>query len=155
MKLNKHFKLKPDSIHPPDDYLGTMIKKTIPRNGASACGQSSSHYVRNALKNLEEWMVKEARELPKKAPTLMSSTYKAEVDVSHKLSPKMANFYQSQVGVLRWIIEMGRLDVTTEVSMLATHMAAPREGHLDVVFRVFSYLKNKHNARLIYDPSYY
>jgi hypothetical protein len=28
MKLNKYFKLKPDSIHPPDDYLGTKIKKT-------------------------------------------------------------------------------------------------------------------------------
>jgi hypothetical protein len=23
MKLNKYFKLKPDSIHPPNDYLGT------------------------------------------------------------------------------------------------------------------------------------
>jgi Reverse transcriptase (RNA-dependent DNA polymerase) len=67
MKLNKYFKLKPDSIHPPDDYLGTKIKKTVLPNGASAWGQSSSHYVRNAVKNLEEWMVKEGRKLPKKA----------------------------------------------------------------------------------------
>jgi hypothetical protein len=52
------------------------------------------------------------------------------------------------------IIEMGRLDITTVVSMLATHMAAPREGHLRTVFQVFAYLKNKHNARLIYDPTY-
>jgi hypothetical protein len=33
-------------------------------------------------------------------------------------------------------------------------MAAPREGHLTAMFHVFAYLKNKHNARLIYDPSY-
>jgi hypothetical protein len=38
--------------------------------------------------------------------------------------------------------------------MLAAHMAALREGHLTAVFHVFAYLKNKHNARLIYDPSY-
>jgi hypothetical protein len=49
---------------------------------------------------------------------------------------------------------MGRLDITTEVSMLAAHMEAPREGNLTAVFHVFAYLKNKHNARLIYDPSY-
>jgi hypothetical protein len=66
----------------------------------------------------------------------------------------MANFYQSQVGVLRWIIVMGRLDITTEVSMLAAHIAASREGHLTAVFHVLAYLKNKHNARLSYDPSY-
>jgi hypothetical protein len=29
MKLNKYFKLKPDFIHPLDDYLGTQIKKTF------------------------------------------------------------------------------------------------------------------------------
>jgi hypothetical protein len=100
MKLTKYFKLKPDSIHPPDDYLGTKIKKTVLPNGESAWGQSSSHYVRNAVKNLEEWTVKEGRKLSKKAPTPMSSTYKSEVDVSLELSPEMANFYQSQVGQL-------------------------------------------------------
>jgi hypothetical protein len=65
------------------------------------------------VKNLEEWMVKEGRKIPKKAPTPMFSTYKPEVNVSPELSPEMANFYQSQVGVLRRIIEMGRLDITT------------------------------------------
>ena len=30
----------------------------------------------------------------------------------------------------------------------------PREGHLEAVFHMFAYLKNKHNARVIFDPSY-
>lgn len=38
--------------------------------------------------------------------------------------------------------------------MLAAHMAMPREGHLYAVFRVFAYLKKKHNSRLVYDPTY-
>jgi hypothetical protein len=84
----------------------------------------------------------------------MVSTYKPKLDGSPELDAEKANFYQSQVGVLQWIIEMGRLDITMEVSMLAAHMAAPREGHLRVVYQVFAYLKNKQNARLIYDPTY-
>jgi hypothetical protein len=64
MKPNKYFNLKPDSVHPPDDYLGTKIKKTVLQKGALGWGQSSLHYVRNAMKNLEEWMVKEGRRLP-------------------------------------------------------------------------------------------
>jgi hypothetical protein len=46
---------------------------------------------------------------------------------------------------------MGRLDITTEASMLSAHMAAPREGHLTAVFHVFAYLKNKHPWRLTWD----
>jgi hypothetical protein len=38
--------------------------------------------------------------------------------------------------------------------MLEAHMAAPRQGHLTTAFHVIAYLKLKHNARLIYDPSY-
>jgi hypothetical protein len=33
-------------------------------------------------------------------------------------------------------------------------MAMPRKGHLYAVFRVFAYLKAKHNSRLIFDPTY-
>ena len=38
MKLNKYFKLKPDSIQPPDDYLGTKIKLTTLPNGKTSGG---------------------------------------------------------------------------------------------------------------------
>jgi hypothetical protein len=73
--------------------------------------------------------------------------------VSPVLDANLANYYQSLIGVLRWAIEIGRIDITTEVSMLATHMAMPREGHLYAVFQVFAYLKQKHNSRLIFDPT--
>jgi hypothetical protein len=59
----------------------------------------------------------------------MSSSYRPELDVSQELNAEKVNYYQSIIGVMRWIIETGRLDITTDVSMLAAHMAAPREGH--------------------------
>ncbi len=38
--------------------------------------------------------------------------------------------------------------------LLASHSPLPREGHLDAVVRVFSYLKHKHNSRMVFDPTY-
>jgi hypothetical protein len=33
-------------------------------------------------------------------------------------------------------------------------MALPHEGHLETVFHVFPYLKAKHNAQIVFDPTY-
>jgi hypothetical protein len=153
-RLNHYFSLKPDSIHPPDDYLGTKIKLTMLPNGNEAWGQSSSHYIQNVVANLEGWMKDKSYRLPKRAPTPMTAGYRPELDVSKLLDAETANYYQSLIGVLRWTVEIGRIDITTEVSMLAACMAMPRQGHLFAVFRVFAYLKKKHNSRLVFDPTY-
>jgi hypothetical protein len=38
--------------------------------------------------------------------------------------------------------------------MLSSHLAMPREGHLDAVFHIFAYLKIRHNSRMVFDPTY-
>jgi hypothetical protein len=81
----------------------------------------------------------------------MEMNYQPELDILRTLDPEEANYYQSQIGVLRWVVELGCLDITTEVSMLLSHNALPREGHLNAVFQIFSYLKTKTNARLVLD----
>ena len=52
------------------------------------------------------------------------------------------------------MVEIGSVDIITEVSMLASQMAMPREGHMDAVFHVFAYLKSRHNSRMVFDPTY-
>ena len=42
----------------------------------------------------------------------------------------------------------------TEVSTLASHLALPREGHLDALFQIYAYLKKRHNSRIVLDPTY-
>ena len=54
---------------------------------------------------------------------------------------------------MRWIVELGRADITAEASLMASCLALPRKGHLEVVYRIFAYLKAKHNAEMIFDPS--
>jgi hypothetical protein len=51
-------------------------------------------------------------------------------------------------------VELGRIDIVTEVSMLSTYLCLPREGHLEAAFHVFTHLGIHHNARVVFDPSY-
>jgi hypothetical protein len=92
--------------------------------------------------------------LMKKAYGPFSGGYKPELDESSEVDPTRANFYQSQIGILRWCVEVGRIDIITEVSMLSTHLCLPRKDHLEDVFHVFAYLGINHNARVVFDPTH-
>ena len=51
-------------------------------------------------------------------------------------------------------MELGRVDIFLEVSLMSYHLALPREGHLEKLFHIFAYLKWKHRARVVFDPTY-
>jgi hypothetical protein len=153
--INTYFHLKPESVGPPDLYLGAKLSKTKLPNGVDSWCNSSHRYVQEAIRNTEKYIQKHgAKMLRKKTQSPMESNYRPELDISPLLPADKANYYQSQLGILRWVVELGRIDIATEVSMLAAHNALPREGHLAAVFRIYSYLKTRPNARLIFDPTY-
>ena len=153
--IDKYFPMKPDSIGDPSIYLGAKMKKVRLDNGVEAWTLSASQYIqescRKVLQNARE---KHACLKLRKSSTPMASDYRPELDISEELDHDDANYCQSAVGMLRWIVELGRIDIITEVSMMSSHMAAPRVGHLERVFQMYSCLANKHNARLVFDPSY-
>ncbi len=80
--------------------------------------------------------------------------YRPELDTTPELSPDQALFYQTKIGVLRWCVELGRIDIISEVSELASYLALPREGHLEAVLHQLNFLDKRHNARILFDPSY-
>ena len=85
------------------------------------------------MKNIEIKIIRDERKLVKRASTPFMYNYKPEEDNSSELSPEDASYYQSLIGILRWIVELGRVDICCEVSMMATQLALPREGHLEAV----------------------
>ena len=70
------------------------------------------------------------------------------------LEPELASYYQSLIGVMRWMVEIGRIGIVTEFSMMSSHNAYPCEGHFETVFHMMGYLKGQHNSRLAMDPDY-
>ena len=91
--------------------------------------------------------------MPNKADTPLTTTYRPELDLSRELNVANSAYYQSLIQILRWIVELGRVDVCLEVSMMSSQFALPREGHLEQVLLIFAYLKKYHNTELAYDPS--
>ena len=49
---------------------------------------------------------------------------------------------------LQWVIQIGRFDITTAVMTLSRFRAAPRQGHLDRVKRIFGYLSKMRHATI-------
>ena len=94
------------------------------------------------------------RKFPNKVINPFESEYDPLMDSSADLGPFFLNYFQTQIGVLRWMVELGRIDIITEVFMLASQLAIPMEGHLEEMFRISGYLKGYHNAWMVFDPTY-
>jgi hypothetical protein len=153
--IDEYFKMKEGSIQVPTFYLGAKMKKTVLPNGLVAWGMSSSKYVQSAVQNVKEYLASLPGDqmLMKKASGPFAGGYKPELDESPELEPTRANFYQSHTWILRWCVELGRIDIITEASILSTYLFLPREGHLESVFHVCAYLELHYNARVVFDPT--
>ena len=155
-QIDYFFHMKPESMGDPDIYLGCKLRlHIVEATQVYAWLQSPSKYVQEAVKNAETYYGKTYHaKFATKVSSPFSNGYRPEMDVTKELNAEEASYYQAQIGVLRWIVEIGRIDIITEVSLLASQMALPRIGHLMQVFRCFAYLKLRHNGCLVFDPSY-
>jgi hypothetical protein len=155
-EIGRYFELKEESIGPPKIYLGGRLRKVQLDDGTYAWGFSSSQYVQAAVKNVEQWLSRKGNmrwKLPKKAETPVQTSYRPELDITPELDHETAAYYQSLIGVLRWCVELGRVDICLEVSMLSSCLSMPREGHFEQLLHIFAHLKTYHNAELVYDPT--
>ena len=154
IEIDECFPLKKGSVGTPSNYLGSNVGKVQLPYGADASSWSMSQYVQSSIDEVERNLKARVEKLPTKNRLPMSSNYYPELDSSHELSADDANYYQSFVGILCWIIEMGRMDICTRVSMLSSSVVCPREVHFNALLQIFSYLKSHHNAGIVFDPSY-
>jgi hypothetical protein len=153
--LDEYFKIKKGFIQAPNLSLGAKLKNNLLPNGVVAWDMSSRKYVQCVVQNIQQYLaaLHGYRKMMKKPSGLFAGGYTPELDESPDLDPTRANFYQSQIGTLRWSVELGRIDIITEVSMLSNYLFLPREGHLEAFFHVFAYLGLHHNTRVVFDPT--
>jgi hypothetical protein len=152
--IDQAFKLKPGSVQAPTTYLGATISKFLLPSGKEVWAMSSDTYLKEAIRNLENDLKDADKRLKSKARAPLPSGYRPELDVSPLLTEEKATYFMSLIGILRWACELGRIDITCEVSMLASFLAMPREGHLAAVMHMFAYLKTHKRSRLVFDDSY-
>jgi hypothetical protein len=124
--IGKYFKLKKESIGPPKLYLGGHMRHVELKNGAKAWAFSSSQCVQAAVKNVETYLEKIGGKLPRKAETPTQTSCRPELDVTPELDSTQAVYYQSLIGVLRWIVELGRVDMLGNLNDVIASSTAMR-----------------------------
>jgi hypothetical protein len=151
------FKFKEDAAEP-TLYLGADITKwniyDAEDIGKSRWAMSSQNYTKKAIAEVERELKQVGKYLPSKAPTPIVGGYRPELDITDELDAKRQNYFQGLIGVLRWLCELGRLDILVAVSMLSRYLAQGREGHLEQAFHIFAYLKSHDRSTLVFDDTY-
>jgi hypothetical protein len=143
--LAESYDLK-DTVKPPEKYLGAnIIRYRLPDGDGECWAMSGKDYVKHAVALLKEILEKTGRSLPtgKKAERPYPENYRPETDTSPELRDEEASRYQQLIGILRWAVELGRIDIKYEVTCLSSFLVMPRAGHLEAVYNIFGYL-SKH-----------
>ena len=159
MKLLKDkFIVKKESIKEPDRYLGSDVSK-IDYCGNKCWSMSSETYVKEAVCNVKAQMKQDGYQFNKKLSDVNYSpqqpfshdNYRPELDTSAECNEAQMGYYMNLIGVLRWIIELGWMDIAYEVSCLSRYLASPRTGHLVQALHIFKYLELHNTNSLVFD----
>ena len=161
--LSSKYRLIAGSIGPPSVYLGANVQKIDTRvPGPNQCWRfSAEQYVREAVKNVKKRLKEDGFEFNKKlsdvkySPRQPYSTqkYRPELDTITPCTNIESEYYQNLIGVLRWIVELGRIDIHFEVSCLSQYLVYPRIGHLHQAFHIFKYLDIHSESFISFDPT--
>ena len=156
--LKKAYTLKKDSVKEPDLYLGADVvkwqleKTDEPQKARWAF--SSTRYTKRAIEDVERNLSAQGgKKLATKASSPLAAGYRLELDQTPELSDSDLTYYQGLIGVLRWICELGRIDILLPVSLMSRYLVAARSGHFDQVFHIFAYLKLHEKSTLVFDDT--
>ena len=94
-------------------------------------------YIKASIANVEAALTSSGQRLPSRCTTPIQANYRPELDTTAELKLEGIRYYQEMIGVLWWAIELGRIDIAMEVSMLSSHLALTRDGHLQQVYHIF------------------
>ena len=77
---------------------------------------------------------------PKDYKTPLEENDHPELDTSEILEGDIAAKYLTMVGQLQWLVSLGRFDIHAQVATMSRFRAAPRQGHMDRLKRIYSYV---------------
>ena len=115
---------------------------------------SPTKYVKNSIDVVQRLLTDDGYGLEiRKAKTPYPANYKPEMDVTEELNDDMISRFRQLIGILRWAVELGRVDIYLEVSVLSQYLASPREGHLETAYHIFAYLNAYPETKIVFDPT--
>jgi hypothetical protein len=141
-------------IAEPDVYLGATIAKMSLDNGEMCWTMSPEQYVKAAITNVEEDLAKHGKRLPSKYVTPFSCKYAPWLKETPELKADGVQRFQELTGQRWWAVEIGRVNILWETSLLLSYLAMPQFRHLKQAFHIFGYLKTHPKRKIGFDPSH-
>ena len=156
--IGSNFSIKKGSVGFPTNYLGSTIRKwkatSLDGSEFETIALGSVSYVKEAVRVCKSRMKEFELTFPTSSPKspFTSTSYRPELDTTPECSIEQITLYQNLIGILRWICELGRLDVLLETNLLSQYMVSPREGHLRQLLNIFCYLDKHDRSWIVVNP---
>jgi hypothetical protein len=117
----EYYMVKPRSDKEPDIHLGANVEKVQMPDGREVWATSPCDYVKNAIKTVKGLLAEdgEGYVLKNKAKNPFPMNYQPKLDVSNELGPELSSRYLQLIGIARWAIELGHINIHHKVSLLS------------------------------------
>jgi hypothetical protein len=69
--------------------------------------------------------------------TPFSCNYASWLEETPKLKADSVQRFQELIGQLWWAVEIGRVDILLEKTLLSSYLPMPQVGHLEQAFHIF------------------
>ena len=152
--IQRIFKLKGNKAETPSMYLGCSLAMKKTNDGVRCWSISSNEYIKQAITIVENKLKEKNKVIPKRCSTPLSYNYHPSEDQTPELDVNDIQTYQEFIGMLRWAVELGRVDILLEVALMSQYLANPRRGHLEQVYHIFGYLRQVGKRTIYLDPTY-
>ena len=81
--------------------------------------------LKNTIENVEEYYRKINWKLSRTNISI-STDYRPELDILAELNHTDTVYYQSLIEILKWMVEIDRIDICLEVSILFSYLVLPK-----------------------------
>ena len=123
LNINQVYLLK-EGFGPPDIYLGASVDKFQLEDGRTVWSMTCIEYLRRDINNVDSILKvnKAALKFFGDGYHPYPSSYRPILDVTNELDGELTNRFQKIIRVLSWPIELGRIQIMTELSCLSRHL---------------------------------
>ena len=122
--IGKGFEIKNKERRQPTRYLGADMELFTKSDGMKTWSLHCNSHVLAAVEAVKDLLAEDGHKLkgPKNQDTsagALPANYKPGLDVTEECDANYVSRYQQLIGILRWAVELGRIDIQIEVALMS------------------------------------
>ena len=132
-------------------HLDVDYHKNVNPDGKTVYQLVSGINVTETIRKMKQLLTEHERSSPYPQKFLMRNGWKPELDDSDFYNTAEHRFYVQLVGILLYIVNLGRIDIAFTVSSFSRFSALPRKTHLEELEKIIRLFENYPDKQLTVD----